>query len=112
MSSKDAYNKVEELIKKCEKCETEELRNECKQYSNSISIGINNVYKSAQYCEQSIVNDLHLLGKFFGELSLFTRKYLDKKLMYEIEDILVEIRKIVYNDIGQLLQEKCKCRLR
>jgi hypothetical protein len=109
MSSVDAYNKVEELIKKCEKCGTEELINECKQYSRSISVGINNVYTSAQDCKQSTINNLYLLGKISGELSLFAKKHLNQEHRYEIEGILAEIRKIIDADITQYLQKKCRC---
>jgi hypothetical protein len=112
MSSKDAYDKVNELIKRCEKCDTEELRNECKQYSKSISAAINNAYTSAQDCSQSIINHLYMLGKISGELSLFTKKYLNQELRYEIDGILAEIRKIVDTDITQYLQKKCRCTIR
>ena len=112
MSSKDAYKKAEELYKLCDRCKTDKLKEECKNYTRDISLLINNIYVSAEDCRQSILEWLYILGNGTGKILQLAREYFDHDLEYEIHRTLAEFRKVIYNDIGQILQEKCRCRLR
>ena len=112
MSSKDAYRKAEELYKLCDKCKTDKLKEECKNYSRDISLLINNIYVSAEDCRYSVLDWLYLFGRDAGKILQLAREHLDYNLEYAIHLTLTEFRKIICADIVQILQEKCRCRLR
>jgi len=110
---KEAYSKVMELVKKCEECKTQGLRDICNDHSKSMSTHIMNIYSNTESCNPDLVYSIYNLGREAGKLLLKAKEY--ERSEYDtvsyIISALPNIISTIRDEVAQILKEKCKCKI-